>query len=171
LPFSTLVEPPSECIEGEAELDVYFSAPDFGRKCPGIWQGQVGHVKRRVPLRHPGEEERIAPTASPGVLECSLSAAGPNVTLKLHNPTDRAWRARTVPTLELVPRGDFAFAHWSPLSLGDPPAPLAIDQTELLDLPAHGDLVRTVNLSDLAWSEDFLSEWPSGRLDTLPEGS
>jgi hypothetical protein len=34
----------------------------------------------------------------------------------------------------------------------------------------RGDLVRTVSLSDLAWSEDFSSDWPAAAFDTLPEG-
>jgi len=172
LPFSTFVDVPSRCVEGSAEVEVYFSALDSGRKCPGIWQGEVGHVKHRVPLRHLGEEERIAPTASPAALKCSLAMDGPNLTVKLKNPSAKPWRARTVPALELLLREEINITlYWSPLSLAEPPGPLPIDRTDLLDLPAHGELVRTVSLVDLPWSEDYSGKWPTQRLEKLPQGS
>lgn len=50
----TDVEVPAECAVGNAELGVYFHAPDDGRHCAGIWFGDTRSVRRRVEIRPPG---------------------------------------------------------------------------------------------------------------------
>jgi len=52
--LSTVVEVPVECAAGDAELGVYFHAPDDGRHCAGISFGDTPTIRRRVEIRPPG---------------------------------------------------------------------------------------------------------------------
>jgi hypothetical protein len=51
LPLTALVETPLGCVDGEAELEISFAAPDHGRRCPGIWYGETPPLARRAQVR------------------------------------------------------------------------------------------------------------------------
>ncbi|HEV7668908.1 MAG TPA: hypothetical protein VGS22_10310 [Thermoanaerobaculia bacterium] len=174
LPLATVVKVPARCVEGQASLKLSFaSVPEVGRDCPGIWHGELGGPPRQVPIHHRITGKRT-PTGSPADLRCTLSAAaeepGPRFRLTLENSTANAWRARAIPSVELAFQSDPQTIDWAPLRLADPPSPLPADQAESLDLPPHGTLSRTLDLSALSWGDDF-SGWPAAPLSTLPEGS
>lgn len=162
LPLAATIETPRECIAGEAELEVLFTAPDFGRRCPGIWYGETPPLKRNVQIRHAGGDE-IAPTASPAVLQCSLSGGrgGASLRLTLHNPTAQAWRASVVPSIDLVPEADPDSHYW---------APLLAAGSALMELDAGAASSREIALGELRWTEVFgrdreiaLEDLPAGR--------
>jgi len=174
LPLTALVVAPRRCIEGDAELALSFTASDDGRKCPGIWSGEIDHKTLRVSIRRPGLQGASRPTASPAVLACGLSATtgeeGPSVEISIRNPTSAAWRASAIPSLELVPESDPESLFWAPFQLSEPPAPFPADQADHLDLPPRSELSRTVKLGDLAWTRGDESDWPATPLRKLPTG-
>lgn len=159
--LDTLVEAPSSCVEGEVQLEVLFGAPDYHRPCPGIWYGETRPVKRPARLRRAASGEAIVPTGSPAALECALEAGGgASVRLRLRNPTPSAWRARVVPSLQLVPVADPDTRYWAPVSQGG----------EALVIAAGAEWSRAVALADLPWQKDYDTR-PESALADLPRGS
>jgi hypothetical protein len=162
LPLAATIETPRECIAGEAELEMLFTAPDFHRRCPGIWYGETPPLKRNVQVRHAGGDE-ITPTASPSVLQCSLSRGRGEASLRLtlRNSSAQAWRASVVPSIDLVPEADPDSDYW---------APIIPEGSALMDLDAGAASSREIELGELRWTESFgpdreiaLEDLPAGR--------
>jgi hypothetical protein len=162
LALATTIETPRECIAGEAELEILFTAPDFRRRCPGIWYGETPPLKRNVRVRHAGGDE-IEPTASPSVLQCSLSSGrgGASLRLTLRNSSAQAWRASVVPSIDLAPEADPDSHYW---------APLLTAGSALMELDAGAASSREIALGELRWTESFgpdrevaLEDLPAGR--------
>lgn len=161
LALATTVETPRECIAGDAELQILFTAPDFHRPCPGIWYGESPKLKRNVQVRHAGGDE-ITPTASPAVLQCSLSRGrgGATLRLTLRNSSAQAWRASVVPSIDLVPEADPDADYWAPLV----PAGSA-----LMELDAGAASSREIALDELRWTKPWGTEAELA-FDELPAG-
>jgi len=174
LPLTVVVGTPSRCVEGEAEVHFTFVGQDYGRKCPGIWYGEMGQTVRPATIRRRGTRGASPAGVSPASLTCALSTLaaedGPSLQLTLRNPTNTAWRALAVPSLELVSEREAGILYWAPFRLSGPPAPLQADEADRIDLPPQGELSRVVKLRALAWSEDYAAGWPAAPLQTLPAG-
>ena len=156
------IEAPSSCVEAPAELDVFFGAPDFSRRCPGIWYGEAKPAKPPAFIRHRAAGAQVVPSDTPKILECSLVTADPDrpsLRLALRNPTTRTWRARVIPSLNLVPAADPDADYWAPLS----------DGGDVVELGPSEEWTRTVSLDDRRWTAAY-SLTADASLADLPRG-
>ncbi|HEY8142755.1 MAG TPA: hypothetical protein VIG06_08790 [Kofleriaceae bacterium] len=153
LPLEITIETSRRCVAGEGELEVGFVAHDFGRKCPGIFYGKTAETKRAVRLRRDTAAGAIAPSASPKVLECALSAPGEPeaLSIRLRNPTAEAWRGRVVASLELRARSDPDVSWWSPVELATDSQLPATGTPEAVEIAPGSELRRDVALRTLSW--------------------
>jgi hypothetical protein len=173
-PYAVVVTVPARCIEGDGELEIGFHAPDDGRRCAGMWFGDVGPKTRDVPIRHAIAGGRAAPRGSPAAIVCHLSPdpepGAASFEIALRNPGRAAWRASGIPALEAVTEtADGEQSFWAPLRLTQPAAALPDGEAERVEVAAGGDLRRLARLDELAWGESS-GPWPAMTFSELPPG-